>query len=397
MPDHASQRRDGIASDAPRMTDRKTATPAQPNAAALLALQRTAGNQAAVRAVRAGRGSSGRRLMRKFATLEADLAKPKVSALDPPSKYTLKVIVDDPTRLDRIWEKHMSRISPKDFVVRVLQGLPELVPGHDRVYVNFEPKGEAEILFEIKLQETRESKTKPEGGEHKKDWVQMGKTSWYRNLAGATRVLSFDDQVLEVSDERTDAPTGTAGGSGFSKQLFKNLLGVYAKAGKTQTVLKLSADEQGRYVWARYGFLPDAKEWQWKIRDQIVRKVSTDWAKRRGLTKITAKTPAKVRGQTPFASLADKLAECAKAQDTPITHEDAATMAAALSRDDPAALFALVDIPGAHKFLWWLFASGPVEIWKGRLDLNDRVQRRRLREYINRPTPKPASASAAKI
>jgi hypothetical protein len=391
MPDHVSQDRDGIVREAPGQADRMTETPAQPNVAAMLALQRTAGNQAAVHAVRALGGSSSRRLMRQFATLGADLA-PKAS--DPARKYTMKVMVDEAARLDGIWKKHMTGISPKDFVVGVLQGLPELVPGHDRVYVNFEPKGDAAILFEIKLQETRASKTKPEGGEHKKDWVQMGEGSWFRSLAGATRVLTFGDQVLQVLDHRTDAPTGTAGGSGFTKQLFKNLLRVYAKAGKAQTVLELSADEQGRYVWARYGFLPDAEEWRWKIRDTIVSKVRTDWAKRRGLTNVSAKRPPKVRGHTPFASLAEKLAECAQAQGTPITDQDAAAMAAALTRDDPAALFALMDIPGARaqKFLWWLFASGPVAIWKGRLDLNDPVQGPRLREYINRPTPKLASA-----
>jgi hypothetical protein len=174
--------------------------------------------------------------MRQFATLQTDLEshiKPS-----PRGKRELKVKFaddEDLKKLDESWKERMPG-TPVDFVVGVLNGLQGLVPEHDRVYVTFSRRG-AKITFEIKLQEMRTSAKRPEGGTLTRAWTQLDATRWYRNVAGVTRDLSFDvPQVLNVRDERTDAPTGQEGGSGFTKQLFKNLLGLYAKVGRAKTV-----------------------------------------------------------------------------------------------------------------------------------------------------------------
>jgi hypothetical protein len=312
--------------------------------------------------------------MRQFGRLSNDLTAEDIGGCP------LKIIVQ-PTQvetLDRIWRDHVPNMTPKEFVLRALRGLRQLVPEHNRVYVTFGTSGVTKdgapkMMFELKLQKTVEgtNPTSGSGASITRNWQPIGPSAWAQNLAGATRELTFHKDVLEVSDQRTDAPTGKQGGSGFTTQLFKNLVDLYQATGKARTVIDLSAKEEGRYVWGRYGFLPEAADWNNNIRKPIREKIQP------------------VAGP----NLADDIAAFAESKGTPVDKETAAQIAAALDREDPAALFTLLDIPKAKNLLWWLFTQGPVGLWKGRLDLGDAAQRQRLLDYLARPTPPPSSAA----
>lgn len=319
-------------------------------------MQRGQGNQAAANAARSLRR---RLLQRSFGSLQNDLG----------ARLTTPVRVIVPTEvaeLDALWKAGMKGLSPLDFVLRAIQDVP--APPHQRLYLKFDLTGGGKaVSFDLKFQETKESAKRPdlpEGQPLTRGWAQYGPSSWYRNVAGATRTITFGETQLDVQDQRTDAPVGKEGGSGFTKRLFKNLLEMYAAA-SPRTVMTITADEEGRYVWARYGFLPNADEWKGLIRKPIIDQV----AKQDG------------------GDLATKLLNCAQVHGTPIAPGAAKAMAAALERDDPLALFDLVDIREAQKFLWWLFTSGIVGVWHGTLDLAHAVQGPRVRQYVGLPEP----------
>jgi hypothetical protein len=349
-----------VQSPAPAEEDR-TAT------GVLLRMQRGVGNHAAARAAESLRGR-GRLLHRCFANLQSKLTSSSVS------KEVKVVLPEDSSKrkkLDALWKSNMGATSPEEFVLRAVAGLSDLVGEHNRLYVHFDLLGETGVLFEVKFQQAVDAASRPQlppGQPLTRGWQQIDARRWVRNVAGATRHITFD-QPLRVRDERTDAPIGKEGGSGFTKQLFKNLLNLYEGASPA-TVLEITADEDGRYVWARYGFLPDDSGWKEKIRDPICQKVH----------------------DSPGNDLAGRLLACAKAVGKPISGSSAATMASVLQRDDARALLELLDVTEAKAFLWWLFTSGIVHVWKGTLDLQDSVQAERVRAYIQLPpvpqTPK---------
>ena len=327
----------------------------------LLSIQRTHGNRAAARAAGSLRRGIGGRLFRSFGTLEKDLTgavpSPGVKVIIPP----------DLTKLDELWTKGMPGITPLEFVKRAIQELP--APPHQRLYLKFDVTGNGTtVAFDLKFQEITESATRPPlppGEPHTRAWAQIGPARWARNVAGATRQITFGDNQLKVRDERTDAPVGLKGGSGFSRQLFKNLLAMYTGV-TPRTVMDITADEEGRYAWARYGFLPSDAEWRDNIRNPILEKVKA----------------------AEGADLVDKLVNYAQQNGKPISRTAAEAIDAALQRDDARALFDLVDVASAKEFLWWLFTSGIVQVWHGTLDLEDPVQGSRVRKYVGLPSTK---------
>jgi hypothetical protein len=284
----------------------------------LLRIQRGVGNHAAAQAAESLRGR-GRLLQRCFADLQGKLTS-SVSK-------EVKVVIPDSSKrekLDALWKSNMGATSPEEFVLRAVAGLSDLVE-HNRLYVHFNLLGETGVLFEVKFQQAVDAPSRPplpSGQPATRGWQQIGATRWVRNVAGAT------------------------------------------------TVLEITADEDGRYVWARYGFVPDDSGWKEKIRDPICQKVH----------------------DSPGNDLADRLLACAKDVGKPISESSATTMASVLQRDDARALLELVDVTEAKAFLWWLFTSGIVHVWKGTLDVQDPVQGERVRAYVQLPpvpqTPK---------
>lgn len=321
----------------------------------LLTLQRTNGNQAAARAAGSLRRGVGGRLLRSFGSLEKELS----GAV--PSPAVRVILSSDVEQLDALWKTGMPKVTPLEFVKRAIQELP--APPHQRLYLSFKVTGGGKaVVFDLKFQEIAEGTAPPPvppGQPHTRAWTQIGPGKWARNVAGATRQITFGDNQLTVRDERTDAPVGQVGGSGFTRKLFQNLLKMYL--GNTpRTMMEITADEDGRYVWARYGFLPSDAEWKEKIRNPIVTKVNA----------------------AEGAELKDKLVNYAQQNGKPISPADAGTIAAALQRDDARALFDVVDVASAKDFLWWLFTGGIVGVWQGTLNLEDPVQGPRVRSYV---------------
>lgn len=153
-------------------------------------------------------------------------------------------------------------------------------------------------------------------------------------IQSITRTLTLRDGEVTVGHEMFRVSSSAQGG-GVAKSMLKQSFKLYEEMGVSKVTLEANINVGG-YAWAKYGFLPDAGEWEYL---------------RKSLTK-----------NLDALALSDELA---------------APLRALINGDDPKAIWVLSDSIYGKNLL--LDTS-----WEGYIDLKDEQAMARFRGYISK-------------